>query len=174
MISNKYKQPSSSPIGFALWGAIASLTMTISAIADFNPFIPLQSVQAREDATLTIKQKQSSELKLAKLVGTYKTVFTSEFLANLKKSGLQSMTGQWIINPNGTFSATLNIIARDGKPRSLNTTGKILIKNGKMISQVETINGKKPQQVSPPQSYTLLADGKTLQADGKPVQLVKQ
>jgi predicted Zn-dependent protease len=173
MMIHKQYQKTSSPIGFALCGAIASLTMTITAIAGFNPFVPLQAVQAKEAATITTKQNQS-ELQIAKFVGTYKTVFTSEFLANAKKTGLQSISGQWKINPNSTFSAMVNIIAKDGTTRSVATTGKVSIKNGKLISQVETINGKKPEKVAPPQSYTLLADGKTWQADGKPVQLVKQ
>jgi hypothetical protein len=58
--------------------------------------------------------------------------------------------------------------------RNFRTAGKISIVNGKVISQIETVNGVKPEKVPQPQSYTLLQDGKTLQADGQPVQLVRQ
>lgn len=58
--------------------------------------------------------------------------------------------------------------------QNLKTTGKISIVNGKAISQIDTINGVKPEKLPPSQSYTLLQDGKTLQADGQPVQLVRQ
>jgi hypothetical protein len=49
-----------------------------------------------------------------------------------------------------------------------------LIEDGKVVSQVESVNGEKPAQTPPKQPYTLSADGKELQADGQPVKLVKQ
>ena len=61
-----------------------------------------------------------------------------------------------------------------GTVQSFRTAGKVSIVNGKVISQIETVNGVKPEKVPQAQSYTLLQDGKTLQADGQPVQLVRQ
>jgi len=58
--------------------------------------------------------------------------------------------------------------------QEIKTAGKISIKDGKVISQVESVNGEKPPQAPPEQPYTLSADGKELQADGQPVKLVKQ
>jgi hypothetical protein len=58
--------------------------------------------------------------------------------------------------------------------QTIRTTGKVSIINGKVVSRIETVNGVKPEKVPPTQSYTLLQDGKTLQADGQPVQLVRQ
>jgi len=168
--SNKSENQNLPRLGFALIGAIATFTMSLSAIGVLGT---LQSVQAFETATVTAKQKQS-ETKVVKIAGTYKTVFTPEFLVDAKKQGLASISGQWTIKPNGAYEAFVNANFTSGKVQTIKTTGKVSIRNGKMFSQVETVDGKKPKQVPPTQSYTLLADGKTLQADGQPVKLVKQ
>jgi hypothetical protein len=75
----------------------------------------------------------------------------------------------WVLCPKQSLHCYTS-----GKKQTFRTTGKVLIKNGKVLSQVETLNGKRPAQLPPTQSYTLLADGKTLQADNQPVKLVKQ
>jgi len=85
-----------------------------------------------------------------------------------------SISGLWTIKPNGSFEAVIDATSTSGKKQTFRTTGKVSIKNGKVLSQVETLNGKRPAQLPPTQSYTLLADGKTLQADNQPVKLVKQ
>ena len=154
-------------------GAIATLTMTLSAIASLETFQPWQSVYASENATVSTKLKQSDS-KVVKIAGTYKTVFTPQFLIDAKKQGLASISGQWIIKPNGAFEAFVNATSTNGKKEIIKTTGKVSIKNGKVVSQVETVNGKKASPLPPTQSYTLLTDGKTLQADDQPVKLVKQ
>ncbi len=165
--SNKYQnQPHN--LNFAILGAIATFAMTLSGFGMFET-----PVQAFENTSVITKQKQT-ELKVVKIAGTYKTVFAPEFLASAKKHGLASISGQWTIKPNGSFEASLNTISTSGKPQTFRTTGKVSIKNGKVLSQVETLNGKKPAQLPPTQSYTLLADGKTLQADDYPIKLVRQ
>ncbi|TYQ27428.1 hypothetical protein PseudUWO311_08895 [Pseudanabaena sp. UWO311] len=167
--SNKYQnQPHK--LNFAILGAIASFAMTLSAVGIWET---LQPVQAFENTSAITKQKQA-EVKVVKIAGTYKTVFTPDFLAKAKKQGLASISGQWTIKPNGAFDAVVYATSTDGKTQTIRTTGKVSIKNGKVLSQVETLNGKKPAQIPPTQSYTLLADGKTLQADNQPVKLVKQ
>jgi len=168
--SNKSENQNLPRLGFALIGAIATFTMSLSAIGVLGT---LQSVQAFKTATVTAKQKQS-ETKVVKIAGTYKTVFTPEFLVAAKKQGLASISGQWTIKPNGAYEAFVKANFTSGKVQTIKTTGKVSIRNGKMFSQVETVDGKKPKQVPPTQSYTLLADGKTLQADGQPVKLVRQ
>ncbi|PZO41429.1 MAG: hypothetical protein DCF19_09485 [Pseudanabaena frigida] len=159
----------SSKFSLVLFGAIASFTM---AIANYVPFFSLQSVQASEASTVVTKQKQA-ELGVAKLVGTYRVVFTPEFLANSKKSGVQSISGQWTIKPNGIFEAFVYTIVASGKSQTIKTSGRVSVVNGKVFSQIETINGKKPAKLPPTQSYTLLPDGKTIQADRQPVKLVR-
>jgi hypothetical protein len=157
-------------LNFAVLGAIASFAMTLSAVGIWET---LQPVQAFENTSAITKQKQAG-VKVVKIAGTYKTVFTPDFLAQAKKQGLASISGKWTIKPNGAFEAVVYATSTDGKTETIKTTGKVSIKNGKVLSQVETLNGKKTSQTPPTQSYTLLADGKTLQADGYPVKLVKQ
>ena len=168
--SNKYQKQDPHNLNFAILGAIASFAMTLSAIGIWET---LQPVQAFENTSVITKQKQT-EVKVVKIAGTYKTVFTPEFLANAKKQGLASISGLWTIKPNGSFEAVIDATSTSGKKQTFRTTGKVSIKNGKVLSQVETLNGKRPAQLPPTQSYTLLADGKTLQADNQPVKLVKQ
>ncbi|MCA6503683.1 MAG: hypothetical protein ACK6CP_07800 [Pseudanabaena sp.] len=168
--SNKYQKQDPHNLNFAILGAIASLAMTLSAVGIWEA---LQPAQAFENTSVITKQKQT-EVKVVKIAGTYKTVFTPEFLVNAKKQGLASISGLWTIKPNGSFEAVIDATSTSGKKQTFRTTGKVLIKNGKVLSQVETLNGKRPAQLPPTQSYTLLADGKTLQADNQPVKLVKQ
>ncbi len=158
---------------WGLCGAIASSTMSFSmAIATLEMSLPLQPVPALEYVIAT-KQKQAKP-RVVKIAGNYKTVFTPEFLATTQKEGVKSVSGQWTIQPNGAFEASLTAIMFKGEVQNFKTTGKISIVNGKVISQIETINGVKPEKVPQAQSYTLLQDGKTLQADGQPVQLIRQ
>lgn len=166
--SNKYQNQHMPNLNFAILGAIASFAMTLSGFGMIET-----PVQAFENASVITKQKQT-EIKVVKIAGTYKTVFAPEFLANAKKEGLASISGQWTIKPNGSFEAFLNATFTSGKTQTIRTTGRVSIKKGKVLSQVETLNGKKPAKLPPTQSYTLLADGKTLQADDQPVKLVRQ
>ena len=162
---------------WGLYGAIASLTMSLSmAIATLELSLGLQPVLASPVLTspeYATKQKQDKP-KVVRIAGNYKTIFTPEFLAATKKQGVQSVSGQWTIQPNGAFEAFLTATMVKGTVQSFRTAGKVSIVNGKVISQIETVNGVKPEKVPQAQSYTLLQDGKTLQADGQPVQLVRQ
>lgn len=157
-----------------LCGAIASSTMSFSmAIATLELSSVLQPVLAAPEYAIATKQKQAKP-KVVRIAGNYKTVFTPEFLAATKKEGVKSISGQWTIQPNGSFEASLSATMANSAVRNLRTKGKISIVNGKVMSQIETVNGVKPEKVPQAQSYTLLQDGKTLQADGQPVQLVRQ
>lgn len=157
-----------------LCGAIALFSMSFSmAIASFEISLPLQSVSASSEYAIVTKQKQAKP-RVVKIAGNYKIVFTPEFLAETKEAGVKSLSGQWTIQPNGLFEAFLTATMANSTVRNLKTTGKISIVNGKVISQIDTVNGVKPEKIPPSQSYTLLQDGKTLQADGQPVQLVRQ
>jgi hypothetical protein len=169
---------------WGLYGAIASLTMSLSmAIATLEVSLGLQPVSASPvlaspvlespEYAIATKQKQDKP-KVVRITGNYKTVFTPEFLAAIKKQGVQSVSGQWTIQPNGTFEAFLTATMANSAVRNFRTAGKISIVKGKVISQIETVNGVKPEKAPQAQSYTLLQDGKTLQADGQPIQLVRQ
>jgi hypothetical protein len=68
----------------------------------------------------------------------------------------------------------LKAVSTKDEVQEIKTAGKITIEDGKVVSQVESVNGEKPAQTPPKQPYTLSADGKELQADGQPVKLVKQ
>jgi hypothetical protein len=160
-------------------GAIASFTMSFSmAISTLDLSLGLQPVSASPvlsspEYAIATKQKQDKP-KVVKIAGNYKTVFTPEFLATTKEAGVKSVSGQWIIQPNGSFEAFLTATMANSAVRNLKTTGKISIVNGKVISQIETVNGVKLEKIPQSQSYTLLPDGKTLQADGQPIQLIRQ
>ncbi len=170
---NNLQKQYSSKFGFGLFGAIATLSMTISTIGAFVLFSPCQSVQASQDSAITAKQKQSLP-RTVKIAGIYKVFLSPEVLANARKQGITSISGQWIIKPNGKFEAVLKTISVQGKVETIRTTGTVKIIDGKVVSQVETLNGKKPNKIYPSQFYTLLEDGKTLQADDQPVKLVRQ
>ena len=109
--------------------------------------------------TETATTKDSSTASLDKVAGDYKIVID------------KSVTGKWTIKPEGTFEATLKAVSTKDE---IKYTGKITIKDGKVVSKVESVNGKKPPQALPEQPYTLSADGKELQSDNQPVKLVKQ
>jgi hypothetical protein len=109
-----------------------------------------------------------------KVAGEYKVVLDPKVLADAEKEGVKSVTGKWTIKPEGAFEASLKAVSTKDEVQEIKTTGKILIEDGKVVSQVETVNGEKPPQTPPKQPYTISADGKELQADGQPVKLVKQ
>jgi hypothetical protein len=111
---------------------------------------------------------------LDKVAGEYTVVLDPKVLADAEKEGVKSVTGKWTIKPEGTFEATLKAVSTKDEVQEIKTAGKISIKDGKVVSQVESVNGEKPPQAPPEQPYTLSADGKELQADGQPVKLVRQ
>ena len=111
---------------------------------------------------------------LDKVAGDYNVVLDPKVLADAEKEGVKSVTGKWTIKPEGAFEASLKAVSTKDEVQEIKTTGKILIEDGKVVSQVETVNGEKPPQTPPKQPYTISADGKELQADGQPVKLVKQ
>ncbi len=118
--------------------------------------------------------KGTSTASLDKVAGEYKVVLDPKVLADAEKDGVKSVTGKWTIKPEGTFEATLKAVSTKDEVQEIKTVGKITIKDGKVVSQVESVNVEKPPQTPPEQPYTLSADGKELQADGQPVKLVKQ
>jgi hypothetical protein len=111
---------------------------------------------------------------LDKVAGEYKVVLDPKVLADAEKEGVKSVTGKFTIKSEGAFEQSLKAVSTKDEVQEIKLTGKILIEDGKIVSQVETVNGEKPPQAPPKQSYTLSADGKELQADGQPVKLVKQ
>ena len=111
---------------------------------------------------------------LDKVAGDYNVVLDPKVLADAEKEGVKSVTGKWTIKPEGSFEASLKAVSTKDEVQEIKTTGKILIEDGKVVFQVETVNGEKPPQTPPKQPYTISADGKELQADGQPVKLVKQ
>lgn len=108
------------------------------------------SPSAKPNETSTTK---SSPASLDKVAGDYKVVD----LANADKP----MIGKLTIKPDGTFESFLTLKDLDFGYKSI---GKITIKNGKVVSKVESVNGKKPPQ-DRRENYTLSTDGKELQAD---------
>ena len=115
-----------------------------------------------------------SAASLDKVAGEYNVVLDPKVLADAEKEGVKSVTGKWTIKSEGSFEATLKAVSVKDEVQEIKTAGKITIEDGKVVSQVETVNGEKPPQAPPKQPYTLSADGKELQADGQPVKLVKQ
>jgi hypothetical protein len=135
---------------------------------------PTTSASPSAKPTETATTKGSSTASLDKVAGDYKVVLDPKVLADAEKEGVKSVTGKWTIKPEGTFEATLKAVSTKDEVQEIKTTGKITIKDGKVVSQVESVNGEKPAQAPPEQPYTLSTDGKELQADGQPVKLVKQ
>jgi hypothetical protein len=113
-------------------------------------------------------------LSISNIAGEYKVVLDPKVLADAEKEGVKSVTGKWTIKADGTFEATVKAISTKDEVQEIKTTGRITIEDGKVVSQVETVNGDKPPQTPPKQLYTVSADGKELQADGQPVKLVRQ
>ena len=150
--------------------ATASPTPTATA----SP-TPTASVSPSTQPTETTPEKSpTSTASLEKVAGEYTVVLDPKVLADAEKEGVKSVTGKWTIKPEGTFEATLKAVSTKDEVQEIKTAGKISIKDGKVVSQVESVNGEKPPQAPPEQPYTLSADGKELQADGQPVKLVKQ
>jgi len=116
----------------------------------------------------------NSPASLEKVVGEYTVVLDPKVLADAEKDGVKSFAGKWTIKPEGTFEATLKAVSTKDEVQEIKTTGKITIEDGKVVSQVESVNGEKPPQALPKQPYTMSADGKELQADGQLMKLVKQ
>ena len=115
----------------------------------------------------------SGIISLDTISGEYRVVLDPKVLADAKKEGVKSVTGKWTIKPEGTFEATLKAVSVKGEEQEIKTAGKITIEDSKVVSQVETVNGKSPPQAPPKQTYTLSSDGKELQADGQPVKLIR-
>jgi len=150
--------------------ATASPTTTASAS-------PTATASTSPSATPTesAPDKGQSTATLEKVAGEYTVVLDPKVLAEAKeKDGVKSVTGKWTIKADGTFEANLKAVSVKDETQEIKTTGKITIEEGKVVSQVESVNGEKPPQSPPKQPYTLSADGKELQADGQPVKLVKQ
>jgi hypothetical protein len=116
----------------------------------------------------------TSPASLEKVAGEYTIVLDPKVLAEAEKEGVKSVTGKWTIKPEGTFEATIKAVSNKDEVQEIKTAGKISIKDGKVVSQVESVNGEKPPQAPLEQPYTLSADGKELQADGQPLKFVKQ
>ena len=119
----------------------------------------------------TTPAKPLPTIRLEQIVGEYEVVLDP--MADALKEGVRSLTGRWIIKSNGTFETYLKAVFTNDEVQEIRTFGRMSIKDGKIISQVEKINGEKPDQVLPIQSYTLSSDGNELQADDQPVKLVK-
>ncbi|HBC42683.1 MAG TPA: hypothetical protein DCZ88_12510 [Pseudanabaena sp.] len=142
-------------------------TASASPNASASP-TPAKPTESPSDKTATTAPS------LDKVAGEYKVVLDPKVLAEAEKEGVKSVTGKWTIKSEGSFEATLKAVSTKDEVQEIKTAGKISIKDGKVVSQVETVNGEKPPQAPPEQPYTLSADGKELQADGQPVKLVKQ
>lgn len=132
------------------------------------------SPSASPSASPTEAATSGQTASLDKVAGDYTVVLDPKVLADAEKEGVKSVTGKWTIKPEGTFEATLKAVSVKGEEQEIKTAGKITIEDGKVVSQVETVNGEAPPQSPPKQPYTLSSDGKELQADGQPVKLVKQ
>jgi hypothetical protein len=148
-------------------------TPTAKATATASP-TPTTTASASPSATSTATPSTTGTATLEKVAGEYTVVLDPKVLADAEKEGVKSVTGKWTIKPEGTFEATLKAVSTKDEVQEIKTAGKVSIKNGKVVSQVESVNGEKPPQAPPEQPYTLSADGKELQADGQPVKLVKQ
>ncbi len=144
-------------------------TSTAKATTTASP-----SASASPSAKPTETASTKGNASLDKVAGEYTVVLDPKVLADAEKEGVKSVTGKWSIKQEGTFEATLKAVSTKDEVQEIKTAGKITIEDGKVVSQVETVNGEKPPQAPPKQPYTLSADGKELQADGQPVKLVKQ
>jgi hypothetical protein len=154
--------------------AETTATASPTPTASVSP-TPTASVSPSTQPTETTPEKSpTSTASLEKVAGEYTVVLDPKVLADAEKEGVKSVTGKWTIKPEGTFEATLKAVSTKDEVQEIKTAGKITIEDGKVVSQVESVNGEKPPQAPPKQPYTLSADGKELQADGQPVKLVKQ
>lgn len=135
---------------------------------------PSASASAKPTQAATPDKGNITPASLDKIAGEYQVVLDPKVLADAQKEGVKSVSGKWTIKPEGTFEATLKAVSTKDEVQEIKTAGKISIKDGKVVSQVDSVNGEKPPQAPPEQPYTLSADGKELQADGQPVKLVRQ
>ena len=135
---------------------------------------PSASASAKPTQAATPDKGNITPASLDKIAGEYQVVLDPKVLDDAQKEGVKSVSGKWIIKPEVTFEATLKAVSIKDEVQEIKTAGKISIKDGKVVSQVDSVNGDKPPQMPPEQPYTLSADGKELQADGQPVKLVRQ
>ncbi|WP_434683629.1 hypothetical protein [Pseudanabaena minima] len=154
-------------------------TSSVSPAPTASPSAPTASPSPTASPTTkptetTPDKSTTGAASLEKVAGEYTVVLDPKVLADAEKEGVKSVTGKWTIKPEGTFEATLKAVSTKDEVQEIKTAGKITIEDGKVVSQVESVNGEKPPQAPPKQPYTLSADGKELQADGQPVKLVKQ
>jgi hypothetical protein len=149
-------------------------TPTAKATATASPTTTASASPSAKPTETATPDKGKSTASLEKVAGEYVVVLDPKVLADAEKEGVKSVTGKWTIKPEGTFEATLKAVSTKDEVQEIKTAGKISIEDGKVVSQVESVNGEKPPQAPPKQPYTLSADGKELQADGQPVKLVKQ
>ncbi len=154
--------------------ATTETTTTTSTTKATTTASPSASASASPSAKPTETASTKGNASLDKVAGEYTVVLDPKVLADAEKEGVKSVTGKWSIKPEGTFEAILKAVSTKDEVQEIKTAGKITIEDGKVVSQVETVNGEKPAQAPPKQPYTLSADGKELQADGQPVKLVKQ
>ncbi|MBD2318075.1 caspase family protein [Phormidium tenue] len=147
---------------------LVSPSTSVSPRASVSP-----SANPSTSPTISTTTK-ANPLSLDNLAGEYKAFLDPKVLADAEKDGVKSVTGIWKIKPEGTFEVTLKAVSTKDEVKEIKTSGKITIRDGKVVSQVETVNGEKPPQAVPEQTYTLSVDGKELQADGQPFKLVKQ
>ena len=134
---------------------------------------PLATRAPEPKQTTSQARTDTNPLSLNNIAGEYRVVLDAKVLADAEKEGVKSVTGKWTVRADGTFEATLKAVSTKNEVQEIKTVGKITLQNGKVVSQVETVNGARPAQTPPIQTYTLSGDGKELQADGQPVKLVK-
>jgi hypothetical protein len=168
VVMSACQQPPAETTATASPSPTATVSPSPTATASPSPTAPTTETTPEKSPTST------SVASLEKVAGEYTVVLDPKVLAEAEKEGVKSVTGKWTIKPEGTFEATLKAVSTKDEVQEIKTAGKITIEDGKVVSQVESVNGEKPAQAPPKQPYTLSADGKELQADGQPVKLVKQ
>jgi hypothetical protein len=166
VVMSACQQPPASPTATSSASPTAAASASPTATASASP--------TTKPTETTPDKAPTSTASLEKVAGEYTVVLDPKVLADAEKEGVKSVTGKWTIKPEGTFEATLKAVSTKDEVQEIKTAGKITIEDGKVVSQVESVNGEKPPQAPPKQPYTLSADGKELQADGQPVKLVKQ
>ncbi|MEE3718372.1 hypothetical protein V2H45_16650 [Tumidithrix elongata RA019] len=135
-----------------------------------TPQASTNSTPSKSDPKTDVKV---APLTLESLAGEYKTSFGDEAMQAVQKQGIKDISGKWSIKPDGSFEATLKLDQQEVK-----TTGILRLDSKpdsrKVISQLETANGQKPPQNSEPTIFKISEDGKTWQAEGQPIKLLKQ
>jgi hypothetical protein len=142
--------------------------------ATSKPSVSPSATQTSPSPASTSNPKvEAKPLTLQSLAGEYKTAFGEEALQSAQKQGIKDVSGKWVIKADGKFEASLKLDQQEVK-----TTGTIKLDEKsdrqKVISQVETVNGQKPPQNAEPTIFTISEDGKTWQAEGQPIKLLKQ